>query len=281
MTDGIPDKLHITLNPGAVAEPAQRTVIEAARAVGTFLRSLARDDVGPIEPGQQGTEWGYRFDGLEYTPDEWREVLERWVLAKAFQDLARGIRETLEEAHFYLTMFRLPSGQVTTVGRIQEIIAEARAKAARPNFPDLMAQVNESLSGPLNFSAHFLTLQNVRNCLEHRGGIVTQRDADPATGELVLTFPRLSMFYKRGDEEVELRVGEVIDNHAPDAPFPPGEEVAVYGKIVDRVRVYRLGERVVITNTDFHEAAMACHFFAGDLVSKLPTLPPIAEVPEG
>ena len=276
MAEGIPDRLEIRLNPNGVAEPAQRAVIETARAVGTFLRSLAGDDLAPVEPGQQGAEWGYRFEGVEYSPDEWRGVLERWVLAKGFQDLARGIRETLEEAHFYLTMIQLPNGQQTTVGEIQEIMAEARARAARPKFPDLMAQVSDGLTSPLNFSAHFLTLQNVRNCLEHRGGIVSQRDADPVTGELLLTFPRLAMFYKRGEEEIELRVGEVIDNQAPGAPFPPGEQVAVYWKIKDRTLVYRLGERVLITNADFHEAAMACNFFASDLVSKLPTLPPIA-----
>lgn len=276
MTDQKPEILQIKLNPAGVAEPAQRAVIEAARAVGTFLRSLALDDLAPIEPGQ-GVEWGYRFDGLDYTLDEWRETLERWVLAKGFQDLARGIRETLEEAHFYLAMIRFPNGQRATLREVQETIAQARAQAARPKFPDLMAQVNEGLTSPLNFSTHFVTLQNVRNCLEHRGGIVGQRDADPSTRELVLTFPRLSMFYMRGDEEVELRVGEVIDNHAPDAPFPPGEQVQILQRITDRRRVYQLGERVVITSTDFHEAAMACHFFATDLVTKLPGLPTIAE----
>lgn len=89
------------------------------------------------------------------------------------------------------------------------------------------------------------------------------------------------MFYEREGEEVELRVGEVIDNRAEDSPFRSGEGVSIYHKVTDRVRTYRLGERVVITSSDFHEAAMACHFFAADLVAKLPTLPPIAEVPAG
>lgn len=262
-------RLHITLHPDGVAAPAQRVVALVSEAVGTSLRALDKDEC--TEQEAWGGPWGYRFTGLDLPPEERRETFRNWVLAKGFQDLARGVRETLEEALFFIKMLESESDAPTTLVLIKADMAKIRADAAKLTFPALMEQVNGRLREPMEFEAEFRTLQNVRNCLEHRGGRVGAKDVDPATGCLTLTFPRLMTFYMQGEEEVELVVGEVIDTHSPDNPFGNGKEVPLYLKRVTRSREYALDEPVVITALDFFEVAMACHLFAGDVASKLPT----------
>lgn len=264
-----PPTFHITLQPDSVAAPAHRVVAIVSEAVGTSLRALDHDDC--TEQEAWGESRGYRFKGLDLPPDERREAFRNWVLAKGFQDLARGIRETLEEALFFIKMLDRESGVLTNIAQIEEDMAKIRADASKLTFPPLMEQVNAGLREPMAFDAEFRTLQNVRNCLEHRGGRVGAKDVDPASGTLTLVFPRLKTFYMRGEEEVEVLAGEVIDTHAPDNPFGKGEEVPIYMKRVTRSREYALDEPVVITSRDFFEVAMACNIFASDVASKLPT----------
>lgn len=267
-----PNALYIKLHPNGVAAPAQRAVIVASQVVGICLRALANDDLSP--PEMRGGFIGYKFDGLEMSDDERRETYQNWLLSKGFQDLARGVRETLEEAVFYLAMIKREPG-LTTLGEIEAEMAEIRANAGKPRFPALLEEVNAGLTEPMAFDAEFLSLQKVRNCLEHRGGRVGPPDVDAATGTMTLSFPRLRMFYRRGEEEIEWSPGEVIDTRSPDNPFGKGEGVPLYMNRVTRSREYGLGEPVVITASDFYEIAMACQLFASDVAAKLPTLPPI------
>jgi hypothetical protein len=259
--------LHLTLQPDGVAAPAQRVVLLASQVVGTALRAFDADDC--TQPAAWGGDFGYQFSGFDLPSEERRAAFRNWILAKGFQDLARGVRETLEEALFFITMLTRPSGVMTTIAEVEADIANIRASAAKLTFPALMEQVNKCLSEPMAFDAEFRSLQNVRNCLEHRGGRVAAKDIDPVTGVLKLSFPRLKAFYLRGDEEVELRPGEVIDTNTPDNPFGK-EEVSIYLRRVTRSRDYSLDEPIVIDASEFFEIAMACHMFASDIATKLP-----------
>ena len=266
-----PQTLNIQLNPNGVAAPTQRAVIIASRVVGTCLRALANDDLSL--PEMKGGYMGYKFGGLDMTENEWRETHQNWVLSKGFQDLARGVRETLEEAIFYLGMIKKKSG-MTTMEQIEADMATIRAHAARLQFPQLLSEVNMGLIEPMTFDVEFMSLQKARNCLEHRGGLVGDRDVDPATNMLTLSFPRLQTFYMSGEEQIEVIPGEAIDSHDPDNPFGKDETVSIYVKRVTRSREYFLGDPVVITASDFFEIAMACQLFACDVAAKLPTIAP-------
>jgi hypothetical protein len=259
-------QIQITLNPDGVAAPAQRVVIVASRVVSAALRAFAKEDSSFAD--LQSGFMGYRFDGIDWSEEERRTTFRNWVLAKGFQDLARGVRETLEEALFFLETLKIPSGP-TTIEAIEATMADIRSRAAKLQFPQLMESVNDGLNDRLSFTEEFISLQKVRNCLEHRGGIVAARDIDANVGTLILSFPRIRLFYRRGEEEIEIAAGEPIDTHDVD----DDGGVALYIQRITRVREYRLGEAVVIDEADFAEIAMACHTFAGEVAAKLPSLP--------
>jgi len=270
-----PQQLHLTLDPNGVAAPAQRIVIIASNVVATALRALSNDNLAP--PEMQASFMGYSFSGIEWTDAERRQTFENWILSKGFQDLARGIRETLEEASFYLDLIEMKAG-LTTVNKFEAKLAAARASASKRSFPQLLEIVNDRLKEPIAFDAEFLSLQRARNCLEHRGGRVGPKDIDTSTGMMTLSFPRLRIFYLRGSEEIEVIPGEVIDTQAPDNPLRDEDGmVNIFMNRVTRSRDYSLGEPLIITASDFFEIAMACNMFAADIAAKLPTLAPISE----
>jgi hypothetical protein len=247
--------IFVTLDRDGVAAPAQRVVMIASQVVGTCLRALANEDLSP--PELQGGFISYRFSGPEMSVGERRETYQNWILSKGFQDLARGVRATLEEALFYIDMGKLELRRAT-LKSLQVEMVKIRKKGAGLHFPKLLKEVNKDLSEPMSFAAEFKSLQKVRNCLEHRGGLVGHQDVDRATRTMTLSFPRLGAFYRRGDEEVELALGGV------------DEEISVYLKLVTRSQEYALGAAVVISADDFAEIATACHLFATEIASKLP-----------
>lgn len=77
----------------------------------------------------------------------------------------------------------------------------------------------------------------------------------------------------RGEDEVELIPGEVINPVSSEQQNESDrkEHVQIYGKLVTRERIYKLDEAIVISSSDFYEIAQACHFFASEIASKLPT----------
>jgi hypothetical protein len=256
--------LQITLNPSGVATPAQHAAIVSTDVVAAALTAFAEGNLAKPTMPDQFVQLQIR--GPELTSDERRMMYENWLLAKGFQDLARGVRESLEEAALYLALISRPTRSVPTSISLEDLFDTMRKPAARLPFPELLARVNAGLTSPLEFEREFLSIQRVRNCLEHRGGMVRKQDLDDQAAALTLSFPRLKVFYMRGNEEIELARDERVDDgtHEP--------EVQILGRIGTRSRTYQLGERVTFTANEFSEIAMACSFFAKQLASRLPVI---------
>jgi hypothetical protein len=255
--------LTMNLDPNGVAAPATHAAITAGQVVAASLNAFAEGELGELE--MQSEVITYRLNGPTMDSEERRAMYQNWLLGKGFQDLARGIRGTLEEAALYLT-FVIKNRTVTNFERLHYDIQRTRKRASKLSFPSLLSEVNARLTERVAFEAEFRSIQRVRNCLEHRNGVVGSQDVDEEGVTLTLSFPRHKIFYMRAGEEIEIALGERVD--ASDQ-YP---EVQILGRLVTRTRTYELGERVTFTASDFYEIAMACHFFAIDLVSKLPTV---------
>jgi hypothetical protein len=81
----------------------------------------------------------------------------------------------LEEAYFYNGMVARTGGLRTWAG-VQAAEQKLRQAASNKRFPQLLDEVKKRLTSPLHYERELLSLQDVRNCLEHREGIVRERD---------------------------------------------------------------------------------------------------------
>jgi hypothetical protein len=162
--------VHITLHPDGVNAPALNAMKHNMEIVAIALEAVRTfDPSNPPSIPEAFFKW--EMNGPAISVEELRFTYENWILSKAFQDLARGVRESLEQAFLFVELVKTPGGR-TTGARIFEI----QKAAKRLNFPDLLGRVNGGLTERLQFEEEFQSLQKVRNCLEHRNGVVGVED---------------------------------------------------------------------------------------------------------
>jgi hypothetical protein len=253
-----PQQLRITLNASGVIGPALRAIQQSVETVSFCLMAVETRDLS-VSSQLDNSRFHLGFSG-EMTPEQRKTTYTNWLLSKGFQELARGVREMLEEAFFYNSMIQSADG-LKTWGEFQKQMQEVRNRAGRASFPDLMRWVNGGLTSPLHFEREFLSLQKVRNCLEHRNGVVSEIDVDEDTKTLRLALPCIKIFVMQEGAEEELKIGHYVEANT-----------MIGLKNVIEEREFKLGERVTFKPEEFHDIGFGCWAFTNDLSSKLPRL---------
>lgn len=269
MTDK-PRTINLTLTPATVSGPILRSVQESTEVLRITLDAISKADLSAPLP-DLSTRLPLSFMGDKRTPEEKRLSYQSWLLKKGLQELARGVRRSLEEAYFYIAAAeRMRTNTFPkTIPEFQSVFGPVRERAVRMHFPPLMDAVKRGLKEPLDFEEQFRALQNVRNCLEHDDGRVTAGKVDPATRTLSLAIPRLKIFWTNSKgEEIEIEGVAMIGE--------TGRKTPISVRLVTDVREFKLGERVVITAQEFADIGTGCWAFSQELVKKLPDATPPA-----
>ena len=258
-------QLQLQLNPIQLASIIDNAVVTSIEVVNFYFGALANADLS--QPAQAG-DARYQFRAHEIGADERRAMHERWILAKAFQELLRAVRHSLEEAHIFVALLT-GKHQIKSSATLSEFLEPFKRRAARLKFPDLLDAVNSRLDPKIDFSAAYVSLQSARNCLEHRDGIVSKIETDGGE-RFRLRVPRAKIFYLRNGTEVEIESGHRIE--AGD----DRSDVEVLMRLETRERWIALGERLSFTLAEFNEIAFACHILGQQLSARLPR-PNVAE----
>ncbi len=178
-----PPLLKLELNLDAIIAPGQSAVVLCSEIVDFLYNAMSGADLSQ-KPSNKANR--YKFNSPEISADDRRAAFETWTISKAFHELMRGLRASIEQAHLILQVI----GKVHKVGSastLDDFLAPFKREAEKMNFVDLLDRVETHLGGPLHFSDAYLSMQRLRNCLEHRNGIVGDVDA-PAGGVLILKF---------------------------------------------------------------------------------------------
>jgi hypothetical protein len=238
-----------------VVAPALAALRNTVEVVSFCLAAIEKYDLSVPPPiGEVGMELSFATGATDV--GERRNAHKHWILKRGFHELTRGVRLSLEEAYLYVEVTKLQGA--TTWGRLQKQIADIKRDANKWNFPTLIDRVNCDLSDQLTFKNEYLSLNKVRNCLEHRDGVVGAPDLQGSEA-LMLSLPRMMIFYLKDGAEVELARGD---------RFEKDTEVLVKRTI--KKSHYGSGDRISFTGDEFRDISMACWFFAQDLASKLP-----------
>jgi hypothetical protein len=256
--------VHLSLDVNAVAEPAHIAAFKCREIVDFYFDALAKADLSKRPAVKQNGFFRFDIRGPDLTADSRRDLYERWILAKAFQDLMRGVRASLEQANLFAELISRRY-QVKADPTFEDLLSPFIAAAANQKFSQLLRDVNARLQRPLEFAAAYQSLQKARNCLEHRNGIVGKPDVGSA-GAMELNFPRIKLFYERHGEEVELAADSAV-NASDKRP-----DVEILMRFDVRFRRFNLGERLVLSIGDFNEIIFACYQFGSQLATRLPKL---------
>jgi hypothetical protein len=257
MTDD-PRYFQINLNPDGVAAPAHMAAQICREIVDLYFDALSKADLSEPPPSYQTNFFRYRVSGPNGSAEERRTVHQQWILAKAFQDLIRGVRASLDEAYLFIELLAAGEMRVRSSSTMDDILSPLRETAQAMNFPTLMDYVNQRLTEPIIFSDAYLSMQKVRNCLEHRGGVVGRKD----TGDkevLELSFPGVKAVIEEDGKEIEVYEG-----------YQTERDTAIKMKLDVAIREFKYGETMRIEAKDFDQITFACALFAGELAKRLP-----------
>jgi hypothetical protein len=145
-----------------------------------------------------------------------------------------------------------------TLGEYEKVQAKAERDAAGKSFPELSERVADQLAAPLYFTEEFRSMIRVRNCLEHGRGRVRERDLDPGSDRMTLSFPHLQPVARIDGVDTPIEGPMFVE---------AGTEVRI--RTITLSREYELGEPVLITSEDFFRIAQATSNFAADLARAL------------
>lgn len=258
--------LELSIDVNAIARPAQALAVRNTELVDFCLVAFSKADLSQAPLNEANK---YRFKTPTISPDVRREIYEHWILSKAFQDLMRGVRLSLEQAYLTLQLIDGPK-KAASNSTIEEFLAPFRKKAADKQFPDLLADVNAKLTSKLQFAEAYLSLQKARNCLEHRNGIIRQEDIN-ADDCLELQFPRIKNFLVRNGEEIELLAGTVVNDGTE------AETVQIFTRLEVRKLRFKRGEHLRFSLSDFGEIAFGCSHFGSALARSLSEVIPTSD----
>jgi hypothetical protein len=251
-------KRIVTLRPRGVIAPIIRAIQDSMETVAIALKAMETADLSmPVT--MEGTFWNVFVEIKDRPPQQRRAEYTTWLLTKGFQELTNGVRKCLEEALVYLEVTKIV-GTAVSYGEFEKLVTDTRLAANKSNFPNLLDDVSNALKTPLVFKDEFASLNAVRNCLEHRGGIVGTQDLKNDT-VLRLTMPQFQLFLDQEGTEVPVSGLTYVE-----------KDSILKGRRGKREWTFAVGDRVKFTPEDFQLIAMGCLIFANhDIGPKLPT----------
>lgn len=266
----------IRLDARGVGVPAQ---LAAKEVYGIFALAhplLQTADLSNIPP-LAGETVHHQMDMLGRTPQEETASINRRLISMCISDLARGVRQSLEDAATHIDIVaQLSPDEIRDeiVDDTEDAMAAAinsavvvrqgaiRQRAQAMRHPQLLEKVVKGLWAPLSWTPELSSFQKLRNCLEHRGGIVGPLDVD-ATKTMTLRLPYLEV--------------EIVGASGAVRPFETGMALREPSQFMVEVAVktvtFHLGETIEVEPKRLGEMAFACWVFAADIVDKL--------IPEG
>ena len=262
--------INIKLNPDGVVNPIIQIMKECTENIMFGLKTCDSVSSLPEELKEVDT-----FFQMKIGPDSdfvtQKNNYKDWLYKKGFEELTEGIKLSLVEAYFYVAIIEFVHKQkdVITLSDLQDTINYIRKKASKQSLPGLLEKINKHLTSPLNWENQIISINNARNCLVHRKGIVTGLDInDKENNNLLIEWVRFKIYYEHNEKEIELHKNQIVQG-------PAGIKL----KSEIKQKRFSIKEKLHFDYKEFNEFVMCCLHFALDLKEKLPKidkLPPIA-----
>lgn len=182
---------------------------------------------------------------------------EGWLLRAACIDLITALNESLIEACRLIRLSRTQRNSklkpFQDAAAIEEHMAKMDAELMRANIPDLLKELSNGIGRPLAFDQEIRSLNQLRNCLIHRYGLVSKKDLNTAdVPALRLSYMSHKIFVRMG--EVEQEVSRELKARAPTIN-------AMMTRAVPKTLDYSVGSVIGLTTDVFNDVAFTSYLF--------------------
>ena len=119
--------------------------------------------------------------------NEAKNIFHRWCLKNSFKDCVENLNIFLDECHLVCELLAFRKNDQIIAEDFNRIVGPNKKKYNKEGLPKKIKILRENFDVSSQFEEHVMSLNNVRNCLVHRGGIVQQEDLNTEK-ELVAKF---------------------------------------------------------------------------------------------
>jgi hypothetical protein len=234
---------HLRIDLRQLKEMSAVGVRRAAAFLGIGLNATSREAPPPLALTDQSM---WRFFPTPEPLDVAKAAVAEfrlWVVGNALRELDAHFSMFLDQVWTNLQIAKLHGTSVPS----DHVI---KGSAGNTNAANKLGRLLGELGAENPDGGSLRSLSNTRNCLVHAHGIVTERHAH-TDGALEVKWLGLEARLQQGEHYVVFGP-EILDRHGIQAPDST-KEAEVIVAVVERVRRFKLGERVILTPYELHE----------------------------
>jgi len=188
-----------------------------------------------------------------------RDRSKQWLLGSFLTDSVNATGNFLDECRRVCALYRLGAKGKAAGQEFKDIFERDWKSFHRLGFPDKFTHLRNEFGVETLFEKHFLSLNQARNCLVHRRGIVAQRDTNEE-GKLRITWRIMELVATPPDDGDEV----IIEGQTQ---VDAGWTVSI--RFRDRERSFNVGERVELAVPELYQSISTLHAFACNLVKSI------------
>lgn len=261
------EKIQIEIQITEVANRFLRQHRLTTEVITHIYHSILNNNSGSFQPLETDNFPVYITDpDDEFKPELSRDKSLIWLFKKAFEEFIVGLTESIIEAHKFSKIYTLSNltrqKSIFSKEEIDEKILQINTRPQKLPFPTLISEIENELNISIPFKSEIISINQVRNCLVHRNGLVTNKDInDEVNGSLKLSFQELiAMAEKNGQLQ--------------DIKWKDKEDGFKTNKIGFEVRPkeinFKKGEQVILNQNIFNGVSYTCILFTTNLLNILP-----------
>lgn len=244
--------IHFNVDLRALVGRVQNRLVIASRMMSIGLNA-------PISPSHEipGVNLQMSFGVLTWTPEQTGEGWTTWMLRNGFRDVAEGIAALLDEVQSTLSiweLFALQRERKIKGDDLNKMIVRAGKVFHRRGLPEKIETLKKLYDFSLEpeYQSDILSINKARNCLVHRGGLVStlDTDKDARLGVSWTTLATIAINDETG-EETEVMSGRVVEGPAK-----------ITMRHIKREKTFVVGEHLSFSANEFSEICVCVFRFA-------------------
>lgn len=259
------DKIDIKIELSHVANRCLRQIRKTTTVVEYSYHAIINSESNSIPPLQ--------VDGLPFRIDDpesddeisAKEMSLEWIMKKAFEEFIVGLTESLIEAHRTVKLLTFANNtkvQNFTHEQIRQEIEKINQRPLSLPFPVLMDEIESELNLSLNLSEEIRSINNLRNCLVHDNGIVSEKRLNDKENRLLrLKYIELAVFAEREGQIIEVKLQDKNEGFKT-------QWISTQSR--PRDVTFSLGEHVKINQNLFNSISYTCVQFVQGMFDAMP-----------
>ncbi len=247
-------RAKIELNSDQIINDYIKIAVNSLNMIALIFESTKEKEFNEIPAFSSPSLMEMKLQKFEYVQGI-NFMLNKWLIDKGIGDVIRGISFSLSRAKFFIRLTEEAQGKQMTIEEYENLEQQLSQEAIKKPFGKLIDEINKFKDESLSYIEEIKSINQLRNCIEHRNSMVQKIDFNDADEVLKLKWC-----------EVVLTVdGEKITK----LPINIKKGQKLMSRLEQSNRSFKLGETVVVNEEIFQGIYYTGYLFVNDLASKI------------